>query len=295
MSNCKNEVLPYRNKNGFPPTICIQLLNWCNLNCTNCRSDSSPHKKGELEFELLKSILSKLGEKGTWRISLTGGEPFFYKDLNRLIEHINSLNFPFSITTNGYSSKATFDRINSKCWNNGTLYVSIDGNEAFHNSIRGNNSYERAVDFIKYARPAVEKLFVNTVLYSDPSVWAVDLYEELENIGVNNWTIISPVNRGRFLMEDDVNRNFADAYDFIKKIAKGKTSTSFLDFAKTDDSLTDIVFVNPDNSVRLPGYFNQDLNGTKQISKTIGINNQDVVEQIVNSVNNFLSTEKYML
>ncbi|MDB5006271.1 MAG: Radical domain protein [Mucilaginibacter sp.] len=290
-----DQIARYRNANGFPPTICIQLLQWCNLTCANCRSDSSPNKKNEIDVNLLLSTLSNLYAKGSWRISLTGGEPFYYNGLDRLISHIHSLKFPFSITTNGFSSKTKFSAIDPNVWENGTLYVSIDGDKELHDSLRGKNSFEKAIDFLNYSRPLVKKLNVNTVLFSNPEDWAKDLYHELELIGVNNWTIISPVKKGRVVPWQIKEENYAPLYDIIKSVAVGRTTTSFLNFAQTDDKLTDIVFIDSDCTVRLPGYFDQILNSEKPISKIVNLYDVDVVEQIFTSVKDFISLENYIL
>jgi MoaA/NifB/PqqE/SkfB family radical SAM enzyme len=295
MTSPDNKILNYKNTNGFPPTVCIQLLDWCNLTCVNCRSDSSPRNKSRLNIGALKSFLSQLSQAGLWRISLTGGEPFYFPQLEELIAYIHSLSFPFSITTNGFSSKEKFEKVKSYFGDNGTLYVSIDGNKEWHNSVRGKKSYENAIDFLKYVRPQVTKLFVNTVLFSRPQLWAAELYHELETIGINNWTIISPVQKGRWEKPEDSCGDFQSAYSYIKNIATGKTTTSFLDFAKTDSLLTDIIFVDSDNTVRLPGYFENAPDQRKPISKKISLNDNDIVSQIISSVNNFISSENYML
>src|SRR5665213_3257627 len=181
----------YRNQHGFPPTICIQLLKWCNLKCANCRADSSPLEKEQLRLNPLQSLLSALAVFGDWRISLTGGEPFFWYRLPALLKTIKDLGFPFSITTNGFANIRVFDSIPAEVWNRGTLYVSVDGNRVMHDSFRARNSYENAFEFIKYCRNVVSTINVNTVLYSDPDLWLEELYIELVKAKIDNWTIIS--------------------------------------------------------------------------------------------------------
>jgi len=287
--------IDFRNANGFPPTICIQLTNWCNLSCSYCRSNSSPHNKQKLNFEALRNLLFKLSEIGKWRVSLTGGEPFFYTDLKKLLNLIIELGFPFSITTNGYSTKNKFDTIRKSDWEAGTLCVSIDGSQEVHNLLRGKNSYENAVEFIKFVRPKVNRLFVNTVLFRHPKHWASELLVTLSQIGIDNWTIISPVKKGRWFTNLDIGESFLSQYQFIQNIAMGSLSTSFLDFAKTDSMLTDIVFIDSDNTIRLPGYFNSSLKGIKPLSKVINMEDENAFDQVVNSVHEFIKSENYML
>lgn len=251
--------------------------------------------KDKLTFNSISSLLESLSQFGRWRISLTGGEPFYWKDIDRLLLFLYDLNFPFSITTNGFSSTRIFDKIPSYLWDGGTLYVSIDGDKTTHNNFRGERSFENAMLFLKHVRKGVRKLFVNTVLFTNPSIWAKSLYKELDNIGVDNWTIIAPVKQGRWLHDLDSSNPFIDQYNMIRSIAIGKTTTSFLDFAKTDSLLTDIVFIDSDESVRLPGYFDATKYPLKPISSKININDPDAVHKITISVNAFLASEKYLL
>lgn len=292
--NTELESVSYRNQNGFPPTICIQLLNWCNLSCKSCRSNSSPYMKDYLSYETLEPILLKLKDFGLWRISLTGGEPFYWKEINQLLVLLYKLEFPFSITTNGFASKKFFDSIEQCVWDRCTLYVSIDGDKEIHNALRGRNSYENAISFLRYVRPKVKRLFVNTVLFTNPAIWAKNLYNELEQIGVDNWTIISPVKQGRWFENINASVSYKEQYNEIKSIVKSKPTSSFLDFSKTDNVLTDIVFIDSNGSVRLPGYFDKSYS-TKPLSRKIEIQEDEVVPKIIMSVNKFINSEKYIL
>ena len=289
------ELIHYRNHNDFPPTICIQLLNWCNLNCNYCRSNSSSRMKDNLDFNTLKTLLTDLRQYDKWRISLTGGEPFFWKDIRNLLILLFELDFDFSITTNAFASKNAFDSIPKYVWGKCTLYVSIDGIAEIHNNFRGKNSYENAIEFIEYVKPDVKRLFVNTVLFTNPKLWGLDLYKTLNKLKVTNWTIISPVKQGRWHQEVTLEQSYLEQYDYIKSIANGSTTTSFLNFANTDSIITDIVFIDSDATVRLPGYFENNLDRNKPISKEVDLNDKEIIPKIIESVNNFILSENYIL
>jgi MoaA/NifB/PqqE/SkfB family radical SAM enzyme len=251
--------------------------------------------KDKLDFEMLKSLLLELRVFGVWRISLTGGEPFFWRDIGRLLKLLSDLELPFSITTNGFASKQIFDYIEPFVWKTGTLYVSIDGDKQTHNSFRGERSYENAMTFLKHVRPKVNKLFVNTVLFTNPNEWAEALYSKLNNIGVDNWTIISPVKQGRWTENIDTSISFIEQYDQIKLIVKGKTTSTFLDFAESDSKLSDVVFIDSDGSIRLPGYFDGSSNVSKPLSYKTDVNDLEAASKIVSSVTDFIDSENYIL
>jgi MoaA/NifB/PqqE/SkfB family radical SAM enzyme len=291
----QNKLIQFRNQNGFPPTICIQLLNWCNLKCTYCRSNSSSRMKDILDFESLKPLLIELREYGKWRISLTGGEPFFWEDIRSLLILLYDLDFDFSITTNAFASKSIFDTIPAYVWEKCTLYVSIDGNAKTHNNFRGNKSYENAIEFIEYAKPKAKRLFVNTVLFTNPKLWALELYKTLNELNVTNWTIISPVKKGRWHQEVLLEQSYIEQYNFIKSIANSSTTSSFLNFADTDSLLTDIVFIDSDNTIRLPGYFENNFEKKNPLSIKVNMNDNEIISKIIESVNNFILSENYIL
>jgi len=290
----------YRNAKGLPPTICIQLLKWCNLKCQNCRSDSTPFDKENLSFEQISPVLIGLGKYGKWRISLTGGEPLFWAELPRMLALIDELDFPFSVTTNGFSSQGPFNKIPSQLWRNGTLYVSLDGNEPIHDHLRGSKSFENAIEFLMYARQHVSKLYVNTVLFTDPVLWAEELYSVINNIGVNNWTIISPVSVGRWSFGNGKATD-VDIYNlWYKQIqetvinVKGSTTTSFLDFAHTEGVQDDVVFIDANGNVALPRFYKTEVDSNIPAVQKLSINDKLLVEKIYSSVNNFIESQNYI-
>lgn len=289
------KTIQFRNGNGFPPTICIQLLKWCNLTCINCRAGSSPLEKEILSIEQLSSLLQQLKKYGSWRISLTGGEPFFWKKLPELLTLINDCDYPFSVTTNGFSSEKMFDTIDPSLWKNGTLCVSLDGDQTLHDAYRAEGSYVKALQFIKHSRGRVPKINVNTVLFSEPLSWYKDLYHDLVDAKIDNWTIISPVKAGRRLVnriDQPGSSIYQDWYDLIKAFAasENRLTTTFLDFAATESVQEDVVFINSDGTVRLPGKYDSEGLPVRQTH----LAESQVAETIANCINNSLAENHYM-
>lgn len=70
----------------------------CNLNCYGCYAGEYT-KKDDLPFELLDRILTEAKEMGIYFLTISGGEPFFRKDLLDLYEKHNDMYF--QIYTNG--------------------------------------------------------------------------------------------------------------------------------------------------------------------------------------------------
>ena len=80
---------------------------------------------------------------------MAGGEPFIRKDLADLISNIQKETRPkiFSLPTNGWYTDKTFNSTLSVMQRlergNFIIFFSIDGDQATHDSIRGDNSYKK--------------------------------------------------------------------------------------------------------------------------------------------------------
>ena len=83
-------------------TINLHLTDKCNYNCKFCFVNKQNH---ELSLEQAKYVVDKVKRyfdlnKMNGRINLVGGEPLCYKNIQELIDYINSKNIDVSIVTN---------------------------------------------------------------------------------------------------------------------------------------------------------------------------------------------------
>ncbi len=150
---------------SFPPyLIHITPTNLCNLRCKMCGQwgETGNYKKKDSgllkdtinieEFERLIDDVSKFSPT----IFITGGEPFYYKDIIRLIKYIKQKNLICWVITNGTLLEGYADEIVKLGVD--VLYVSIDGPERAHNEIRGiYNGYQKISSGIKKIIKAKEK------------------------------------------------------------------------------------------------------------------------------------------
>jgi GeoRSP system SPASM domain protein len=93
----------------------------------------------------------KSGRKIPGHITLTGGEPFVRKDLFDLLDIFeeNKEYFSFSILTNGtYIDREMAARL--KDYHPTYVQISMEGSKEVHESIRGNGTYDKAVNALKY-------------------------------------------------------------------------------------------------------------------------------------------------
>ncbi len=132
----------------LPSTIKLEITNRCNLKCKHCLASAGLSKK-ELSLQEIKNILLQAKALGVSAIALVGGEPFLRPDLGEIIDFMYKLRFAFSISTNGMLiDEKKIEVIKRK--NLVKVSVSLDGNEAVHNSLRGHpQAYQKALQGIK--------------------------------------------------------------------------------------------------------------------------------------------------
>lgn len=132
------------------------VLQWhithkCNLRCKHCYQED--YNK-DLPFEELEKIFYKYMDfvkhyNYKPHINLTGGEPFVYKDLFKLLDLFEQNNVTFGILTNGtIISKEQIKKM-SKYKMLSFIQVSIDGNRNTHEQIRGNKTFDKSIKCLK--------------------------------------------------------------------------------------------------------------------------------------------------
>lgn len=78
----------------------LRLTNRCNKKCEHCFA-SLDNSSIDLPSEYWIGIIKTAIKMGVENITLTGGEPFVYKEIDKLLKQVIELNVPFSIETNG--------------------------------------------------------------------------------------------------------------------------------------------------------------------------------------------------
>ena len=148
------------NKKAFhSPHLQWHLTDKCNLRCTHCYQDD--YCDGGLNIEQLLEVLDQFrclllhfrernGSKIKGHITLTGGEPFAKKDFPLLLEKIASASdlYTFAILTNGTlidDARAQWlSQLKPRY-----IQVSLDGDQAIHDSIRGEGNFVKTCEVIK--------------------------------------------------------------------------------------------------------------------------------------------------
>lgn len=138
-----------------PLSLTLSLTEKCNSKCQTCNIWKNKTTNENLSIKEWEKTLENVGQ--VFWITLTGGEPFLYENIEQLVGKIILYNKPrfINIPTNGILTKKIIDKtkkINHICKKNGVqlkINVSIDGNEKIHNEIRGVKCFKKAKETIQ--------------------------------------------------------------------------------------------------------------------------------------------------
>jgi MoaA/NifB/PqqE/SkfB family radical SAM enzyme len=140
----------------------------CNLFCKHCYSSSAPQFKEGLPHESILRILEEGRDHGYNVVSMSGGEPFLYRPLEKLLQASAELGYFNSVTTNGMllrsaSSQRVLPYVN-------LVAISIDGKETQHDEIRGlQGAYQKMMEGVKVVQEGGKQFgFIHTV---QPNSW----------------------------------------------------------------------------------------------------------------------------
>lgn len=119
--------------------ITVIVTHRCNAKCNMCNSHENPTKPDE-EINLQNLEVLPMSRF----IQITGGEPFVRTDIEKVVEVLNKKAKRLMINTNGYYTERIVSL--AKKYPNIAIRISLDGRRKVHNSIRGIDIYDKALD-----------------------------------------------------------------------------------------------------------------------------------------------------
>lgn len=170
-------------------TLIMHLLDRCNLRCQHCYMDSTARGQSSLPIEVVVRTLDDAERLGIRTVYLSGGEPFLYPDLSKVLSYASGARpFYLAVCTNGTligRAEANQLKISGVA-----AQVSIDGDQAYHDSFRGSvGAFHAATTGIQeLVTSGVPVTVVVTISRSNLSClswladWAADLGVECLNV-----------------------------------------------------------------------------------------------------------------
>lgn len=148
----------------------------CNLNCKHCYQDASTKRTLSLEelmyilhqyYNLLALFRKRSNMARRGHINITGGEPFLNLNLFGILETLSrDREISYGILTNGTLISIEIAQKLAKL-RPAYVQVSIEGTRETHDEIRGEDSYQKAVDGIKNLIAAGVPAYISFTAHRD--------------------------------------------------------------------------------------------------------------------------------
>ena len=186
----------------------------CNLNCLHCGSDCRKEEMPQdMPFSDFARVLDQIvleNEPSKIMIITTGGEPLVRKDIVECGREITRRGFIWGMVSNGM----LLDTLKLQQLINAglkTIAISLDGFEAEHNWMRGNdNSFRRAVNAIKALTKSSITWDVITCVNARNFSSLSKFKDFLLGLGVTHWRLFTVFPMGRAANNTELEKQCAD-------------------------------------------------------------------------------------
>lgn len=193
----------YLNNNGIPVSTTpieaeIHLTHKCNLKCLHCFQESAKdsEKFNHLSVESWLNIFNQFEEINLHNVTISGGEPLYYKGFNELIPQIVSKRLAFNILTNGMLvNNRNIDYLSAP---NVNLSISLDGhNSEIHDLLRGKGAFEIVSKSLKNLIRKNAKINISTTIHKYNFRQLREIVLFLTEIGIQKLglVLIDPIGR----------------------------------------------------------------------------------------------------
>jgi hopanoid biosynthesis associated radical SAM protein HpnH len=244
----------------FPLVLMLEPLHACNLACAGCgrirEYADTMHQRLSIE-----QCMAAAAECGAPIVSVCGGEPLVYPEIEVLLESLMLQRKHVYLCTNGVllEKKLPSLRPDKRLFVN----VHLDGMEATHDRMVGRpGTFAAAVRGIEAARAAGFQVCTNTTVYRDTDMHEIAvLFEYLRELGVGGLMIspafgYSAVRQSEpeggsriFMTRAEVHEKFAAAEPLLKRF-RLTASPIYMEFLCGRRELPCAAWANPTYNVR---------------------------------------------
>jgi radical SAM protein with 4Fe4S-binding SPASM domain len=187
------------------PIYCVwEITLQCDLACRHCGSRAGHARHDELSTAECLDLVRQMAELGVMEVTLIGGEAYLRDDWTEIVREIRKLGMSCTMTSGGRG--ITREKAQAaKAAGIESVSISIDGNEATHDRLRGvKGSYRSAFQAMDFLREAGVKVSTNTQINRLTLPELPELLEALAAHGGHSWQLQLTVPMGRAADEPDV-------------------------------------------------------------------------------------------
>jgi len=163
---------------GVPLALGMMITNRCNLRCAYC---SIPDDPGE-EMSTLEvfETLGQFARLGTVRLGLSGGEPLVREDLPAIVRYARDSGMYVTINTNASLLAERAEELDGV----DLIVVSINGTQSVHDELRGEGSFDAAMEGIEAAKKRGLKVVTLAVLSRKNLHSLQEMFELIRRMGL---------------------------------------------------------------------------------------------------------------
>src|SRR5689334_10604161 len=166
----------------FPLVMMLEPLHACNLTCTGC-GRIREYKDTIRDKLTVEQCLNAMDECGAPVVSICGGEPMIYPELDRLVREILARRKHIYLCTNGMFIRKRLHEF--KPTSRFFFNVHLDGLEKTHDlCVERDGVFRQAVEGIKAAKAAGFLVCTNTTIFKETDLKEIaELYAFLATLG----------------------------------------------------------------------------------------------------------------
>ncbi|MBX7194892.1 MAG: radical SAM protein [Sandaracinaceae bacterium] len=194
----------------------------CDLACRHCGSRAGRDRPDELTTEQCLDLVDQMAALDVREVSIIGGEAYLRDDWVDIIRRIRERGMMALMTTGGRGLTPERCKAAAEAGLQ-SVSVSIDGDEATHDRLRGvEGSYRAALAAIANLRAAGIKVSVNTQINRLSMPFLGDVLELMGALKCHSWQIQLTVAMGRAADEPEVLLQPYDLLELFPLLAKLK-------------------------------------------------------------------------
>lgn len=161
----------------IPLNVMLSVTNHCNARCSYC--DIPARVQNELTDDEIHKLIDEMADAGTRRIGIWGGEPLLRDAIGDFVDHARERGIYTTLDTNGY----LFEKRQKALQNLDHILFSLDGEAAYHDKNREDDSFRKTMKAIEQATSAGMNVWTITVL-TRHNLGSIDfILSEAERLG----------------------------------------------------------------------------------------------------------------
>ncbi|MCL7475469.1 MAG: radical SAM protein [ANME-2 cluster archaeon] len=172
--------------------LLVHTTTRCNLKCKHCYLGGGTGE--DMNFEEFKQVVDEFINVGGLKIMLSGGEPLLHPLIWEFLEYLKTSHLRVVMLSNGtLIDKENAPRLKGLVHE---VQVSIDGTALSHDALRGEGTFEKTLDAVRYLKAAGIDISAASMIHARN----LDEFDEIEKtinaLDMLQWSVDLPCEAG---------------------------------------------------------------------------------------------------